>query len=366
MSDLPLIISVDDHVVEPPDLWQSRLASRWRSQGPRIERMRGYVPRGERSPEFRQRDSGDWADCWVYEDRVLPITGGFVAVSFPRDEAKLGAVVWDEIRPGCFDQAARLADMDENGLEAALCFPTLPRFCGQTFLEGSDPALALACVQAYNDWMIDEWCAGPGFGRLIPLTLIPLWDPVQAAAEVRRCAAKGSHAVAFSENPAALGLPSVHTDHWDPLWPACEETETVVNMHIGSSSTFPTTGPDAPNLVIISLTSEGSVHAFVDWIASGILVRFPTLRIALSEGQVGWMPFTMERLDGAWEHVRRLGGVNTIPEPPSSYVKDRVFGCIFDDSVGLRRARCHRDGSDHVRDRLSPHGLDLPLLPTNG
>ena len=366
MSDLPLIISVDDHVVEPPDLWQSRLASRWRPQGPRMERMRGYVR--ARRAVARVSPTGHWR-----LGRLLGVRGSGPAHhrrirsrQLSPHEAKLGAVVWDEIRPGCYDQAARLADMDENGLEAALCFPTLPRFCGQTFLEGSDPALALACVQAYNDWMMDGACAGPGFGRLIPLTLIPLWDPVQATAECADCAAKGSHAVAFSESQAALGLPSVHTDHWDPLWQACEETETVVNMHIGSSSTFPTTGPDAPNLVIISLTSEGSVHAFVDWIASGILVRFPTLRIALSEGQVGWMPFTMERLDGAWEHVRRLGGVNTIPEPPSSYVKDRVFGCIFDDSVGLRRPRCHRDGADHVRDRLSPHGLNLSLLPANG
>ena len=127
-----------------------------------------------------------------------------------------------------------------------------------------------------------------------------------AAQEVRRCAAKGSHAIAFSENPAALGLPSVHTDAWDPLWAACEETDTVVNMHIGSSSTFSKTSDDAPPLVIIALTFEGASHALVDWLTSGVLARFSSLRIALSEGQVGWMPFLLERLDEAWEPFRKF------------------------------------------------------------
>ena len=184
--------------------------------------------------------------------------------------------------------------------------------------------------------MIGEWCADEARGRLIPLTLIPMWDPDLAAQEVRRCAAKGSHAIAFSENPAALGLPSVHTDTWDPLWAACEETDTVVNMHIGSSSTFSKTSDDAPPLVIIALTFEGASHALVDWLTCGVLARFSSLRIALSEGQVGWMPFLLERLDEAWEHARGYAKTQEkVPEPPSTYVPGRVFGCVFDDQVGL-------------------------------
>jgi predicted TIM-barrel fold metal-dependent hydrolase len=226
--------------------------------------------------------------------------------------------------------------MDANHVDASLCFPTFPRFCGQTFLEGEDKALALACIQAYNDWMIDEWCGGPARGHLIPLTLLPLWDPVLAAAEVQRCATKGSHAVCFSEGPPALGLPSVFTEHWDPLWHACEATDTTVNMHIGSSSTFPKTSADAPPIVAVTLTFEGASHALVDWLCSGTLERFRDLRIVLSEGQVGWMPFLLERLDHVWDHARAYGGVrDRIPNPPSSYIPDRVFGCIFDDLAGL-------------------------------
>ena len=115
--------------------------------------------------------------------------------------------------------------MDINWVEASLSFPTFPRFCGQTFLEAKDRELAEACVYAYNDWMVEEWCGDSG-GRLIPLTLIPLWDADLAAAEVRRNAARGVRAVCFSEIPPHLGLPSIHTGYWDPFFVACEETQT--------------------------------------------------------------------------------------------------------------------------------------------
>jgi predicted TIM-barrel fold metal-dependent hydrolase len=163
-----------------------------------------------------------------------------------------------------------------------------------------------------------------------------MWSAELAAAEVRRCADLGGHSVAFSENPAALDLPSVHTEAWDPLWEACEETDTVVNMHIGSSSAFSRTSADAPPLVTIALTFEGASHALVDWLTSGILARYPRLRIALSEGQVGWMPFLLERLDEAWDHARAYANTqDKVPRPPSTYVAGRIFGCIFDDQVGL-------------------------------
>jgi predicted TIM-barrel fold metal-dependent hydrolase len=125
-------------------------------------------------------------------------------------------------------------------------------------------------------------------------------------------------------------------------------------MHIGSSSTFPFTSKDAPGLVTIALTFEGSAEALVDWLCSGTLARFPRLRVALSEGQVGWMPFVLERLDHAWDHARAYGGV-TLPEPPSSYVPGRVFGCVFDDYTGL--ANRGAVGMDQIMFETDyPHG----------
>ena len=356
MSDIPRIVSVDDHVVEPPDLWQRYLPIALRDRGPRVERVKGKVRGNGRHFTFPEREDGYWADRWVYEGETMPITSGFVAVCFDRDDVDNRAVLFDDLLLGCTDPAARLTEMDANHVDASLCFPTFPRFCGQTFLEGKDKDLGLACVRAYNDWMIDEWCGGPARGHLIPLTLVPMWDVELAVAEVRRCAGKGSHAICFSEGPAALGLASIHSGTWDPLWAACEETDTVVNMHIGSSSTFPQTSADAPGLVQIALTFEGAAHALTDWLCSGVLARFSDLRIALSEGQVGWMPFLLERLDNAWDHARGYGQVrDRVPEPPSTYMPGRVFGCIFDDQAGL--AMRDRIGMEQIMIETDyPHG----------
>lgn len=331
MTTIPRIISVDDHVVEPPDLWSSRLPRRFLDRGPRIVRQQGRLsmPGG-----WREDPDGEWADVWRYDDLVTPLMKLSAAVGF--DDVGFGAVTFDDIRPGCWKQADRLADMDANHMEASLCFPnTLPRFCGQAFMERDDKELALLCVRAYNDWMIDEWCAGPARGRLIPLTMVPLWDPALAAEEVRRCAAKGSHAVTFSENPHPLGLPSIHSRAWDPFFAACEETGTVVCLHIGSSSSMPGTSPDAPFIISSTLTFQNAMGSMLDFVFSGTLARFPGLTLAYSEGQVGWMPYVLERADKLW-HERSDNSFGTdLPEPPTSYIRGRVYGCIFDDETGL-------------------------------
>jgi predicted TIM-barrel fold metal-dependent hydrolase len=340
--EIPRIISVDDHVVEPPDLWSSRLPAKYKDVGPRVvrDRARFSFAGGVFSYEKGVPD-GEWCDWWLYDQLVYPFPKLSAAVGF--DDLDVTPTTFDEIRPGCWLQADRLADMDANHVDASICFPnTLPRFCGQTFYEqgvkreGGDPDLALACVQAYNDWMIDEWCAGDGKGRLIPLTMIPLWGAELAAAEVRRSAARGAFAVAFSENPYPLGLPSIHSGHWDPFFAACQETETVVCMHIGSSSRMPATSPDAPFIVSSTLTFQNAMGSLLDYIFSGTLERFPTLKIAYSEGQVGWMPYVLERADKLWAERSDNSFGTSLPHPPTSYLPGRVYGCIFDDETGLR------------------------------
>jgi predicted TIM-barrel fold metal-dependent hydrolase len=186
--------------------------------------------------------------------------------------------------------------------------------------------------------MIDEWCGGDAKGRLIPLTMVPLWDAQLCAAEVRRCADKGSYAIAFSENPHPLGLPSVHDKNkfWDPLFQACEETETVVCMHIGSSSRMPATSPDAPFIVSSTLTFSNAMGSMLDYIFSGTLERFSTLKLAYSEGQVGWMPYVLERADKLWAERSDNSFGTSLPKRPSEYLPGRVYGCIFDDEVGLK------------------------------
>ena len=365
--DIPLIISVDDHVVEPPDLWTDRIPAKYKDRAPRVERdsavfhFEGGVFSYEKGVE-----GGEPCDWWLYDDLVYPFPKLSAAVGFP--ELDVTPTTFDEIRPGCWIKSERIADMDANHTEASICFPnTLPRFCGQTFLERDDKELALLCVQAYNDWMIDDWCAGEGKGRLIPLTMVPLWDVELAAAEVRRAADKGSFAVTFPENPYPLGLPSIHDkDHyWEPFFQACQDTETTICMHIGSSSKMPTTSPDAPFIVSSTLTFSNAMGSMCDYIFSGTLERFPTLKIAYSEGQVGWMPYVMERADKlaaerAAEQLRHLVAATAVELRAADLRlhlrrRDRP-----------RQPRRDRHGPDLLRDRLPARRLDVPALEEGG
>jgi len=242
------------------------------------------------------------------------------------------------MRPGCYDRAARLADMDLNNVERSLCFPTFPRFCGQTFLEASDKDLALACVHAYNDWMVEEWSGDSG-GRLIPLCLVPLWDVDAAVAEVRRNAARGVRAVAFSELPEYLGLPSLYDAdrRWDPLLAACAETGTVICMHIGSASHNTRSADDAPPADVVALTAIDSQLSLTQWMLSGALARHD-VRLAFSEGQVGWMPYVVQRIDAVWHKFKDtpvIGIAEDLREPPSTYARGRVYGCVVYDDFGI-------------------------------
>ncbi len=338
MAEMPKIVSVDDHVVEPAHVWERWMPSKFADRAPRIER-RGIGPMkhiGGGVYDITWDPEGPQADCWVFEDLVYVHKRHVAAVGYDRDEMTMTPMTYDEMRPGCYDVAARVADMAMNHVEASLCFPTFPRFCGQTFTEATtDRELGLACIVAYNDWMVDEWCGESG-GVNIPLCLIPLWDAELAADEVRRNAERGVHAVCFSEIPPHLGLPSIHSGYWDPFFAACSETGTVVCMHIGSSSKMPATSGDAPVAVSATLSFGNAMASLADFLFSGVLVRFPDLRLAYSEGQIGWLPYILERADDVWSEHRAWGGVRDIvPEPPSSYYYRQVYGCFFRDQHGL-------------------------------
>ncbi|HEY2430620.1 MAG TPA: amidohydrolase family protein [Acidimicrobiales bacterium] len=341
MAEFPRIISVDDHVIEPPNVWQDRLPAKYADVGPRVVRApmkQVTFIGGFFKPEMGEPGSGEDVDWWLYEDLKRPLVRLDAAAGHPRDEIKVQGTTFDWMRPGAYQVKPRLEDMDVNHIESSLCFPTFPRFCGQTFTEAKDKDLADLCVKAYNDWMVDEWC-GDADGRLIPLTIIQLWDAALAAQEVYRNAERGVRAVCFSEIPPFLGLPSVHDpdNYWDPFFAACAETGTVINMHIGSSSKMPSTSKDAPAAVGSTLTFANACYSLVDWLMSGVFNRFPDLVIAYSEGQIGWIPYVLERADVVWEENRAWGGVaDKVTVPPSELFRKHVYGCFFNDAHGLR------------------------------
>ena len=179
-----ILVSVDDHLVEPPNVFEGRLPAK-------------YV---DLAPKFVTRTDG--TSAWLYEGAELGNIALNAVAGRPKEEYGMEPTSFDEIRPGCWDIHERINDMNANGVLGSLCFPSFPQFCGQLFARTEDKDVALAMVQAYNDWHIDEWC-GTYPGRFIPCPIPAIWDPEVLAAEVRRCAAKGAHAVTFSENVIA-------------------------------------------------------------------------------------------------------------------------------------------------------------------
>jgi predicted TIM-barrel fold metal-dependent hydrolase len=334
-NDLPLIISVDDHVMEPPDLWTSRLPSRYADRAPRVERARAEVEWRDGHFHYRRSDDGEWCDWWVYDDYSFAIPRVMHGAGI--EDVDNTPTTYDAMDPGVWIQADRLKNMTSDHVEASLCFPnTLPRFAGQAFSEREDKDLALLCIQAYNDWLIDDWCGGEGKGRLLPAAILPLWDVELAQKEVARCVSKGCYAVAFSENPYPLGFPSIHTGTWDPLFREIADSEVTLCLHIGSSSRMPSTSPDAPFIVSSTLVFTNTMGSLMDFIFSGTLERVPTLKLAFSEGQIGWMPYLFERADKLWGERGENSFGSYLTQPPSSFVPGRIYGCMFDDETGLR------------------------------
>jgi predicted TIM-barrel fold metal-dependent hydrolase len=337
LARIPPIVDLDAHLVEPPDLWTSRLPAKYRNLGPRVE----YLPAG--SPIL---DGGGYIEepgtegppvaWWFYEDHRYSVKRLIAAAGYPADEITMQGVTFDQMRPGCWRPKDRLADMDINGIEAQMCFPNYPRFCGQLFLRGQNKELALLCVKAYNDWMVEEWANDSG-GRLIPLCLIPLWDPELAAEEVRRNAGRGVRAVCFSELPTFLGLPSIYSGHWDPLFAACDETNTVLACHIGSGTKTPQTSPDAPDAAAATIIFGNSVGSMSDFLYSGVFHRYPNLKLLYAEAQIGWIPYLLERIDDVWETHRGWSHSQLYTkEKPSSVYWDHIYSTFFKDSVGVR------------------------------
>jgi predicted TIM-barrel fold metal-dependent hydrolase len=354
-TDLNWLISVDDHVLEPGHLWQTWVPAKYRADAPRLERD----------------DTGEY---WVYDGKRMPTPGLAAVAGKTRAEFSPLPITYEEMRPGCYEPNARVADMDQAGILASLCFPSVPRFCGQIFTEASDHDVGLACVHAWNDWMVDEWCAAAP-GRLIPMIIVPLWDAELAAAEVRHYADRGVHAVAFSENPFNLGLPTIFdvNGFWDPFLAACAEVGTVISMHVGSGAAQPVPGAapmrvkDTPQIVMMATgAAAATATSLIEWLFSPAFQKFPDLKVAFSEGGIGWMPYYLQHAAGAvlkhraWvnkitiglssEDIGEVKALEGMPDLDNFDVyqvfRDHIHGCFIDDVHGI--ASLEEIGIDNV------------------
>jgi predicted TIM-barrel fold metal-dependent hydrolase len=319
------IVSVDDHVIETRNVWQDRLPEKLKENGPKSVR----TPEGQ--------------DLWMYEGKAMPNIGLNAVAGKDRKDYGLDPVSYDEMLPGCFDIKERIKDMDVDGVHAQLCFPSFPGFAGSTFFAAQDKDLGAACVSAWNDWMLDEWAAGAP-DRQIPLALVPFWDIDKTVAEAERVAARGAKAISFTEAPHALGLPSFHTEHWDPFLAVCQEAAMPLCLHFGSGGA-PAVAPGAPFTAAIALFGLNSQMCAVDLMNTRLFERFPQLKFALSEGGIGWMPYILERTDYTWDRHRWYTGMSDAKKP-SEVFRDHIFGCFIYDDAGLEQI--DRIGEDNI------------------
>lgn len=314
MNDM-IIISVDDHVSEPGDMFDNHLPAELKDKAPQLKRMNN-------------------ADYWIYEDMVRPNPALNAVVGRPKEEYGMEPQSYDQIRPGNYDIHARIGDMSVNGILSSVCFPSMADMDGSQFSRAKDRKTALRMLQAYNDWHIDEWCATYP-GRMIPLAIIPLWDAELAVAEVKRVVAKGCHAITFPDNPAAKGFASVHDSFWEPLWQVCNDNRVVINCHIGTGSAPPHASDKTPINAWITVMPISVANAAADWLHLEALHRYPDMKIALSEGSIGWIPYLLERAEFSNDqHI--WTNMNWHGRTPSEVFRDHFLCCFLVDKFGLK------------------------------
>jgi predicted TIM-barrel fold metal-dependent hydrolase len=350
------LISVDDHIVEPPNVWIDRLPRKYRDLAPR------WV-------------TDDKGSAWIVgEDDRSPIGASIVSGAITRPQERpepFYPLSWEEIPAAAYDPKARVEAMNADRVLAAVLFGNLPGFDGNRFSQLPDKDFALLCLQAYNDWLLDEFCASQP-GRFIGLALVPLWDARAAAAEAERAIRKGARAVSFSMAPHNLGFPSIWDPgrHWDPLFALMNEVGLPLCTHLGTdfngdvlaaaNSIMSKCGPGV-GAVMMHLAGQVTL---LEWLGSGNFERFPNLKVALSENGIGWIPAVLERADWvqkmararvtipadaendplldqasqlqAREQIRIRSEQASTAQLPSELFRDHVYGCFIEDAAGAK------------------------------
>ena len=324
-----VIISVDDHISEPPHLFSNHLS------GPALAS----------APQFKTKSNG--TNYWDYQGLKMSSVALNGVIGRPKEEYGMEPTALSQLRKGCWDAAARVGDMDVNGVAASLNFGTLIGLDGLMFCTAPDKTHAVQHVQAYNDYHWEEWCrAFPG--RFIMNGIIPAWDMNATVAEVNRLAKLGCTSISFNENPTKRGLPSVHNAYWEPLWKVCADTDMTINLHIGAGNPSPHASDESPIEAWITTMPMSVSVGLADWLHLAALQRYPGLKIAMSESGIGWIPYLLERADyahmqhHAWTHSDTyLKGLK-----PSEVFKKHFYSCFIDDAYGCRNLDLV--GEDHV------------------
>jgi predicted TIM-barrel fold metal-dependent hydrolase len=312
-----ILISIDDHVIEPRDMFDAHVPARWKDRAPRSVLNEQGIER------------------WQFEGIESGSGSLNAVVGWPKKDWGMDPTTYAEMRPGAYDVDERVRDMNRNGILSSMCFPSFVGFSGGFFQRSEDKDLALVMTQAYNDWHIDEWAASHP-GRFIPLAIPPVWDPHALADEVRRVAAKGCRAMTMPELPHMQGLPSYHNlEYWTPFFTAASEERVVMCLHIGQGFSAITSPPDAPIDNLIILATQVSTLAAQDLLWGPAFREFPDLKVAWSEAGIGWIPFYLNRCDRHYLNQTWLGH-DFGDKLPSDIFRDHSLACYVTDPAALK------------------------------
>jgi uncharacterized protein len=314
------LIDVDSHITETPDTWVDRVAAKHRDRVPRVERIDGQ-------------------DTWLIDgERATPV--GPTAPAGWTEPMPTMPRTYEDLLPAAFDARARLDLLDEVGIWAQMLYPNVGGFGGQRFLKLGDRELMYECVRAYNDWQHDWASADPA--RLIPVASMPFWDVDDCVREMERCAGLGYKTILFTGEPHRFDLPYLGEKYWDKLWAAASEHAMPVNLHVGGGEFNWDMRRMAQRGFAESFALEGLTlfhkngQQVCDVLLSGLLPRFPRLRVVSVESGIGWMPFAMEAID--YQFIEG-GGFNSRPEfdrLPSEYFADQVYITFWFEKFAVR------------------------------
>ncbi|MEY4362214.1 MAG: hypothetical protein RL391_1520 [Actinomycetota bacterium] len=333
------LISVDDHLVEPPGMFDGRIPAALADGAPRlVVNERGH-------------------QVWAFDGQIFSQVGMNAVVGRRHEYRSLEPARFEDMRRGCWDVHERVKDMDLIGCWASLNFPSqVAGFAGRVFSACTNPELGLATMRAWNDWLHEEWCSQYP-DRFIPCGITWLSPGPDGSArlgadEIRRNAARGFRAVTLPERPHNLGFPSLFSGWWDPIIEACVETDTVIALHVGSSGMYPM--PEgAPSLQLgATLFGQLSLTACAEWLWSGYAYRYPDLKIAMSEGGIGWVPMLLDRLENV---VDRSGYGAGWDIRPAEVLRRNFWFCTIDDPSTIDLYPVI--GEDHIMVEVDyPHG----------
>jgi predicted TIM-barrel fold metal-dependent hydrolase len=316
------VIDADTHLTERHDLWTKRAPAAFKDRVPRVAQVEG-------------------AATWVVEGDVVlgrAGAGGVVDKDGVKGRSFEGLYEWeiDQAHAAAYDPVARMELLDEVGIWAHIIFPGVVGLGGQQLAETvQDPVLRMLCVEIFNDASA-ELQAESG-NRLLPMAILPAWDIEACVREVHRAATLGLRGVNLTSDPQDLGAPDLANRAWDPLWEACSSLDLPVHFHIGASlttmnyfGTYPWDSHDDDTKLAIggTLLFIGNARVVVNIICSGMLDRFPKLKIVSVESGTGWIPFILEALDYEMDENAPQAKA-ALSMLPSEYFKRQIYATTW-------------------------------------